>query len=261
MTGGSANRPDGGADRADRDARDDRDDRAVSGGYRQGVLGFDLDPAPRLSRDSFTVSAANRQAVALLDAWPGWTAPFLNLVGPDGSGKSHLARIWAGRAGARFIDVGGLAEVAAGQCAVVEDIEALTEPQQQALFHLYNRLVAGGSLLLVSRQPLSRLSVTTPDLQSRLRAVPVVEIDAPDDALLQAVLRKRFDDRQIGVEQAVIDYILSRMDRSFSALEAVVQHLDARALAEQRAVTVPLARDVLAALEAQRDDSQFALDL
>ena len=84
---------------------------------------------------------------------------------------------------------------------------------------------------------------------------------APDDALLQAVLRKRFDDRQIGVEQAVIDYILSRMDRSFSALEAVVQQLDARALAEQRAVTVPQARDVLAALEAQRDDSQFVLDL
>ena len=225
-------------------------------GQTQGVLGFDLDPAPRLSRDSFTVSAANRGAVTLLDAWPNWTAPFLNLVGPDGSGKSHLARIWAGRAGARFIDVGSLDDVCAGQCAVVDDIEALTEAQQQALFHLYNRLIAGGSLLLVSREPLSRMVVSTPDLQSRLRAVPVAEIEAPDDALLEAVMRKRFDDRQIGVEQAVIDYILSRIDRSFSALEAVVQRLDARALAEKRAVTVPLAREVLADF-----DAQFALDV
>ena len=61
----------------------------------QAVLGFDLDPAPAFSREAFTVSPANRRAFSLLDAWPDWPAPFLNLVGPDGAGKSHLARIWA----------------------------------------------------------------------------------------------------------------------------------------------------------------------
>ena len=224
--------------------------------HGQAVLGFDLDPAPAFSREAFTVSPANRRAFSLLDAWPDWPAPFLNLVGPDGAGKSHLARIWAEKAGAYFVDLGSLDRISPGQCAVVDDVDAPTEAQQNALFHLYNRLMAGGWLLLVSRQPLSRLATTTADLASRLRAVPVVEIAAPDDALLEAVLRKRFDDRQLGVEQPVIDYMVSRMDRSFAALEAAVQRLDALALSRKRAVTVPLAREVLA-----QTSGQFNLEL
>lgn len=86
--------------------------------------------------------------------------------------------------------------------------------------------------------------------------MPVVEIAAPDDALLEAVLRKRFDDRQLGVEQPVIDYMVSRMDRSFAALEAAVQRLDELALSRKRAVTVPLAREVLA-----QTSGQFSLEL
>jgi chromosomal replication initiation ATPase DnaA len=223
---------------------------------KQEVLDFDLDPAPRLSRDTFSVSEANQAAFGLLQAWPNWPSSFLNLVGPGGSGKSHLARIWAAQAGAHFIGLSELSDVAPGQAAVLDDIVRLDPEQQEALFHLYNRMVSGGALLLVSEQPLSRLNVATPDLASRLRAVPVVEILPPDDALLEAVLRKRFDDRQLGVEQPVIEYILSRIDRSFSAIEALVATLDARAFAEQRPITIPLARDVLAVLNAQ-----FSLDV
>ena len=84
----------------------------------------------------------------------------------------------------------------------------------------------------------------------------MVEISPPDDALLEAVLRKRFDDRQLGVEQPVIDYMLSRIDRSFSAVEAVVAELDRRAFAQKRPITIPLARNVLAAL-----NPQFSLDV
>ncbi len=137
--------------------------------HGQAVLGFDLDPAPAFSREAFAVSPANRRAFSLLDAWPDWPAPFLNLVGPDGAGKSHLARIWAEKAGAYFVDLGSLDRIGPGQRAVVDDVDAPTEAQQNALFHLYNRLMASGGLLLVSRQPLSRLATTTADLASRLR--------------------------------------------------------------------------------------------
>lgn len=222
----------------------------------QGVLGFDLDPDPQLSRGAFAVTEANQAAYSMLQAWPNWPTPFLNLVGPGGAGKSHLARIWASQAGAYFIGMAELDLVGEGQAAVLDDIVALDAKQQNALFHLYNRLVSGGALLLVSERPLSRMAVATPDLASRLRAVPVVEILPPDDALLEAVLRKRFDDRQLGVEQAVIDYIMSRIDRSFVAIEAVVAELDRRAFAQQRAITIPLARDVLAVL-----DPQFSFDV
>ena len=89
--------------------------------HGQAVLGFDLDPAPAFSREAFAVSPANRRAFSLLDAWPDWPAPFLNLVGPDGAGKSHLARIWAEKAGAYFVDLGSLDRIGPGQRAVVDD--------------------------------------------------------------------------------------------------------------------------------------------
>ena len=225
-----------------------------AGSHGQAVLGFDLDPAPAFSREAFHVSSANRRAFTLLDAWPEWPAPFLNLVGPDGAGKSHLARIWAEKASAYFVDLSSLEGIGPGQRAVIDDVDAPTAAQQNALFHLYNRLMAGGGLLLVSHRPLSRLATTTADLASRLRAVPVAEIAPPDDALLEAVLRKRFDDRQLAVEQSVIDYLVSRMDRSFTALEAIVRRLDELALSRKRAVTVPLVREVLA-----RTSSQISL--
>lgn len=175
----------------------------------------------------FFVSEANAHAVAYLDRWPDWPRPVALLVGPQGSGKSHLARIFARQSGAEVIDdLGG-------------------GGGDEAIFHAWNR-AGERPLLLVSRTPPAVWAVQLPDLKSRLAATPQIAIEAPDDALLAAVMAKQFRDRGLKVGPDVVAYVLARMERSFATVTDVVDRLDAAALAAGRAVTVPLARAALA---------------
>lgn len=175
----------------------------------------------------FFVSDANAHAVAYLDRWPDWPRPVALLTGPQGAGKSHLARIFARQAGAEVID----------------DVDRARD--DEAVFHAWNR-AGERPLLLVSRTPPAAWGVELPDLKSRLAATPQIAIQAPDDALLAAVMAKQFRDRGLKVGPDVVAYVLARMERSFAQVAQVVDRLDAAALAAGRAVTVPLARAALA---------------
>ena len=179
----------------------------------------------------FFVSDANADAVAWLDRWPDWPQPQALLLGPPRAGKSHLARIFAARTGG----------------TVADDAEA-TDPE--ALFHAWNAATATRPLLIVARRRPADWGHGLPDLASRLAATPSHAIRDPDDALLAAVLAKRFADRGLRVAPEVAAYVLARIERSFAGIEIAAAALDAAALAEGRAVTVPLARAVL---EAQFD--------
>lgn len=175
----------------------------------------------------FFVSDANAHAVAYLDRWPDWPRPVALLTGPEGAGKSHLARIFARQSGAELFD----------------DLDRARD--EEALFHAWNR-AGERPLLLVARTPPGGWNVALPDLRSRLGATPQITIDAPDDALLAAVMAKQFRDRGLKIGPDVVAYVTARMERSFAKVAEVVDRLDAAALAAGRAVTVPLARAALA---------------
>ena len=130
------------------------------------------------------------------------------------------------------------------QCRVaIDDADRAPEPE---LLHLYNCcLETRGSLLLAARQPPAAWSVALPDLNSRLRAVLAVGVGRPDDPLLAAVLVKHFSDRQLRVNPGVISYLLAHIERSFAAAADIVGRLDAVSLRDQRAVTVPMARQLV----------------
>jgi hypothetical protein len=162
------------------------------------------------------------------------------VTGPAGSGKTHLAHVWAARSGAAILpaaDLPGLdpGSVTEDAALAVEDVDRLAElgpdaarAVEEALFHLCNRLALGGGALMISgRSAPAFWPLALPDLRSRLEAAPVAALEAPDDALLGAVLVKLFADRGIGVGPEVIRYLLARMDRSFEAAEALVARLDA----------------------------------
>jgi DnaA regulatory inactivator Hda len=204
--------------------------------------------------ENFLVAPCNADAVAWLDRWPGWPAPALALFGPGASGKTHLAHIWKTRSDARWLPANRLSEtapdriVAEARNVVVDD--AGSGVDERTLLHLYNMLAeAKGNLLLTGRTPPARWAVGLADLRSRLNAAPAVAIGRPDDALIGAVLVKLFADRQIHVDGEVLAYVLARMERSFSAARALVEALDRSALAAHRRITIPLAREVMAALE------------
>ena len=217
-------------------------------------LGLDLGHRTALDSDDFLVAPSNRDAVLWIDRWPGWPASALVVHGPPGCGKSHLAHVWRARSGARALSPDGLGRGApgdilgAGKCAVVEDCGAAGD--ERALMHLYN-LVAErrGHLLLTAARPPSRWPIGLPDLRSRLVAAPAVAIGAPDDGLIGAVLIKLFRDRQLGVGEGVVEFLLARMERSLGAAGLIVAALDRESLAGGRNITVPLAHQVLEQFE------------
>jgi chromosomal replication initiation ATPase DnaA len=220
----------------------------VSGGTQ---LPLELGHRPALGDQDFLVAPANAAAVAWFDRWPQWPAPALVLWGPAGSGKTHLAHVFAARAGAVVLDAAGLTvanlpdRLGAARTAILDPAEAADE---EALLHLYNILAErGGHLLVVARAPPSRWNIALADLGSRLRAAPLAALGPPDDALLSSVLVKLFADRQIAVGADVVAYLVPRLERSFAAAQRMVAALDQAALAAHRPVTVPLVRAVLGA--------------
>lgn len=215
-------------------------------------LVFDLPAKDTLTRDEFFVSPANALALAAIDGWRGWPGGKMLLVGPKGSGKTHLAQIWLQAADAALIhgtDLAGadLPKLTAAGAVVVEDAEAVAgDPAaEKALFHLHNLLAQGGALLLTATSPARDWGLLLADLISRLQAAPVTRLETPDDALLSAVLIKLFADRQITVAPNLIAYLITRMPRSIGAARALVAALDAAALAQSRPITRSLAAEVL----------------
>jgi chromosomal replication initiation ATPase DnaA len=199
------------------------------------------------SFDEFVRGPSNAEAVAAVEAWPAWRDGCLALIGPKGVGKSHLARAWAGAVGAVVVDAQTPEiEAAAGRPVLLEDADrgVFTE----GLFHLINLAAReGGGLLLTGRTMPSTWPTALPDLRSRLNAFPVVEIEPPDDEVLEGVLRRFFRDRHIRPPEAVYPYLLARMSRSIPDAAAIVQRLDEAGDEGFRPVTRVLAREILEA--------------
>jgi chromosomal replication initiation ATPase DnaA len=212
-------------------------------------LALALPHAESFAREDFLEGRSNAAALALIERWPDWPDRMLALTGPEGAGKSHLAAIWAERAGARRLSARALGETdllaaLATGALVVEDAGPGVE--ERALFHLLNLVrEEAGWLLLTARTAPTRFGVALPDLASRLRAVPVVGLSAPDDALLRALLVKHFADRQLAVDENVVGYLATRIERSFAAARETVALIDREALRRQRPVTRALAAETL----------------
>ena len=227
---------------------------------RQLPLEFDHDPAS--SRDDLIVSDRLSAALAIVDRWPDWPSPVVILAGPTGSGKSHLASIWAERVGATTVTVKTpdplVLETAARGPVLIEDIDR-SGFDQTALFHLINAVREhAGAALITTRVWPAGWNVTLPDLASRLKAATVVEIAEPDEELLAQVMLKLFADRQVAVDDKVILWLVARMERSLAAGRRIVARLDQLALARGSKITRALAAEVMAEMDAGIDDTELS---
>ena len=225
-------------------------EQCVAGRVHPRQLAFALPHAESLTRDNFLEGPANEAGLSLISAWPEWPSRTMLLTGPEGSGKSHLAAIWAERAGARAIaghaiTQAGVPTALATGALVIEDLRE-GGCEEAALFHLLNLAREEGAFLLITtRTPPSGWSARLPDLASRLRALPTVALAPPDDALLRAVLVKLFADRQLAIDEGLVGFVAARIERSFAAAGAIVDALDREALRQRREVNRTLAAELL----------------
>lgn len=214
---------------------------------------FDFDHRPALGGEDFLVAPSNAQAIAWVERWTEWPGPVLVIAAPHGAGKTHLAHVFQALSGAIMVSPQDLrARRADGvlegvSALVLEDVERfLSDGQAQELLHLYNMAKEEGTkILMTALSPPARWNIKLKDLSSRLNTAPVAEIQPPDDALLTALIVKQFADRQLNIDQDVLTYMLARMDRSFAGVRDLIHAVDERALAQKRAITIPLVRQVI----------------
>lgn len=207
-----------------------------------------------LGREDFLVMSSNTAAVELVDQWPNWPSYAAIIVGPESCGKSHLVEVWRQRSAAVKIHATDLTtanvpKLFDGKTAAIEDLHA-GEIDERAIFHALNLAKQEGKFILfTSRLSTNQLSFKIPDLSSRLNSLPVVQIEAPDDALLRGVLVKLFADRQLTVDEGLINYTLLRMPRSLATARKLVAEIDHLALTEKAEVSKALVARVLAKLK------------
>ncbi|MGF1463458.1 MAG: hypothetical protein ACFB2Z_09895 [Maricaulaceae bacterium] len=205
-----------------------------------------LDAAVSASADAFVPGRSNAAARSGLARWRDWPQGGFVLVGPPGSGKSHLARAWAEDGGARVApasDDTAWADAGADLRLplVVDDADCLAD--ELALFRLLNAATGTGGLLLTARRHPLDWTVTLPDLAARLRALDLATIEDPCDAVMAGLLEKLFRDRGWRVSDQVIDHLAKRIERSFPAARAAVEALHHAALSDNSGLTLKLARE------------------
>ncbi|MDC0738581.1 chromosomal replication initiator DnaA [Cognatishimia sp. SS12] len=207
-------------------------------------LSLNLPVRPALGRDDFFVTSANAIALALVEGWPNWHHGKLAIIGPAGSGKTHLAHVWAAQSGARIVSAKNLTRtdipsLAQGPVAVENVPEIADDPDAQAaLFHLHNLTLAEGhSLLFTGIAEPKHWGLSLPDLASRMQGTTTAALSEPDDTLLTVLLGKLFADRQLVPTPDTIPYLVRQIDRSYAAARALVEDLDRESLAQQRPIT------------------------
>lgn len=222
-------------------------------------LPLPLGTIPRYGREDFLVGKPNEAAFAYLSRWPRWLAPAALLIGPEGAGKTHLAAIFAEAAQAQVLRADHLTldavpVLSKARAVVLEDADRFPAPEA-ALFHLLNLARETGVFVVITARSVPESwGVKTPDLLSRLRREPRLELAEPDDALLGALFLKHFADRQIMLEASVARYALSRIERSYSGVQNLVAALDRESLIRKKPVTRTLVAELLGGAGDQNDD-------
>jgi len=225
-------------------------------------LPLELGHTPSHDEADFVLGEGNRLAFLHLMAWPNWPGPLTLLVGPAKSGKSHLARIWAARAGAEVPqpdDIERLAGQGGTRPVLIEDVDR-PGYAEDALFHLANQSMRDGrSLLLTAREPVQNWPYATDDLKSRARLATLLRVEPAGDAELSPMLTKLFADRQVAVDPRVIGYLVPRMERSPAEMVALVELMDRLALARGTAISRAIAAEALRRRRAARGEDTEGL--
>ena len=201
-----------------------------------------------LSQD-FYVSKNNFNAFKLIESWPQWPSRFINIFGPKGCGKTHLANILSSKIGsliisANIIDNGVIDEYKTKECLIIDDFN--NDIEENLLYSIINLALQDNKYLIISSPiSLKKFKIKLKDLNSRFTSFIEVGIDLPTDDLIKVILTKNFSDKQISISKKNIDYILNNIDRSYEKINLFSNLIDNLSLEKAKPVNLQLIKDVL----------------
>ena len=200
-------------------------------------------------KEDFYVSPSNQEAYDFINSWPKWIKRIINIFGPSGSGKSHLASMLKSKTSCLWIDSNELNEKTFLKFKTQETliIENLNEKiSEKLLFTLWNIALQDNKYFLItSTKPLNSYKFKMNDLLSRVNSSLIIGISLPSDDLISVILAKNFSDKQIKVEKKHIDYIIKRIDRSYEKISQFILTLDKYSLKKGSPFSLKLVKEVL----------------
>ena len=191
---------------------------------------LELDYKTNFNEHDFYLSKSNSNAFNLINRWPDWEKKILNISGEKFSGKSHLANIFKLKSKAFLvrgnkIDNSIFKSLKLYESIIIDDFEECNE--EEILYSIFNLIDQDNKYLLInSLKPINKIKYKLPDLASRSKNCLYAEIENPDDELLFAIILKNFSDRQIKIEKKIINFIISRVDRSYRKIDEFIYKVD-----------------------------------
>ena len=214
---------------------------------RQQLFNFKFNKS--LNSNDFFISDSNFYAYNLLLSWPKWEKKIINIFGERHSGKTHLIDIFLEKNKGLKVDLNELQNYDLDRLRFYENIiiENLSEGLDETLFYSlidtidkYNKF-----LILTSNKSLSNLNIKLDDLKSRLKNCLFVEIQKPDDILIQALITKNLADYQISLDSKLIDFISKRIKRSYSEIQEFVCTIDEISLKKKKPISLKIIKEIL----------------
>ncbi len=200
-------------------------------------------------REDFYVSPSNQEAYDFINSWPRWIKKIVNIFGPSGSGKSHLASILKNKTSCLQINSNELNEkifirYKTKETLIIENLDK--KISEKLLFSLWNVALQDNKYLMTtSKKPISSYKFKLKDLESRVKSSLIIGINLPNDDLISVILAKNFSDKQIKVEKKHIDYIIKRIDRSYEKISQFIFTLDKYSLKKGSTFSLILVKEVL----------------
>ena len=213
----------------------------------QTIIKFDYEQNFR--DQDFFISNSNKHIFKLFDTWPKWEKNFLNIIGEKFSGKTHLINIFLEKFGgikieSKKLDNEYLKKIKVYQNIVLEDLEEIID--ENLLFTFLNIIDQDNKYLITtSKKPITNLSFKLEDLKSRSSNFLLINIEKPDDELIFALILKNLSDRQISIEKKLIDYVIKRIDRSYSKIFDFIYKIDELSLKKQKSIDHKIIKEAL----------------
>ncbi len=214
---------------------------------KQQIIKFNYDK--NFKDDDFYVSKSNQHILDLFNKWPNWEKNFLNISGEKFSGKTHLINIFLRKfKGIKFeanlISNEKLKEIKVFQNIVLENLNE--DIDEELIYTLFNIVDQDNKYLIVtSYKPIVNLSFSLNDLKSRTKNFLLQSIEKPDDELMFALILKNLSDRQISLDKKLINYIIKRIDRSYSKIFDFIYKVDEISLKNKKSIDFKIIKDVL----------------